>query len=161
MEKVILRKMKDYEYKNWMELSIKRQAEDRAFVNDTLALDEELGLYDIVKHLLPGGKETFNHHFYSIDYLDDKNCGFVWFGVIPGMPDDQIFIMDIFVDNFFRKKGIGKQSLILTHKIMKDLGYKFSVLNVLKDNKAKKLYESLGYKVIEEENKSVVMLKNL
>lgn len=161
MEKVVLRKMKDYEYKNWMELSIKRQAEDRSFVNGTASIDEEVKLYDIVKHLLPGGKETFNHHFYSIDYLDDKNCGFVWFGVIPGMPDNQIFIMDIFIDNFFRKKGIGKQALIMTHKIMKGLGYQFSGLNVLKNNNARFLYESLGYKVVEEEDKSIIMVKEI
>lgn len=72
------------------------------------------------------------------------------------------FICDFLIFENFRKQGYGKQTLLWVEKESKEKGLNKILLNVFKYNKAAlSLYKSLEYKIIEEDNDNVSMLKNI
>ena len=69
---------------------------------------------------------------------------------------NSIEIIQVQIEPKFQGKGIGQK--IITSIIEKAFEKRLPViLSVLKGNKAKKLYESIGFKVIEENDHSFVM----
>ncbi|TDE43213.1 N-acetyltransferase [Flavobacterium rhamnosiphilum] len=67
-----------------------------------------------------------------------------------------IEIIQIQIEPLYQGKGIGQK--IIKSVIEKLSDEKLSVtLSVLKENKAKKLYDSIGFKVISENNESFIM----
>ena len=89
--KVIVRKMIEEEFEHWLNLSTKRQAQDRASITGRTAEQERTELNQILPILLPDGKTTKGHYFYTIDTDSETNIGFIWFGGIPGLPDGNIY----------------------------------------------------------------------
>lgn len=158
---IILRNMTKEEYPEWIEVSTKQQALDRASVSDKSYDEEYNGLLEMLKVLLPEQYNTKGHHFYSIDTKEDNNVGYIWCGILPGLPQDAIFLMDIHLLNDFRSKGIGRTALDAMHTEMKTKGYKAIYLNVLNNNFAKKLYLSVGYSIAEEDTASSTLFFNL
>lgn len=74
--------------------------------------------------------------------------------------ENRIEIVQIQIDPKFQKKGIGQQ--IIKEVIKNALANnKELVLSVLKVNPAKELYERLGFKTIEEDEFSFMMLFHL
>ncbi|MGV8162152.1 MAG: GNAT family N-acetyltransferase [Candidatus Nanoarchaeia archaeon] len=85
----------------------------------------------------------------SIGYIDFKfksDCGYV---------------NNIQILAKFRGKGIGTQIMPLLEDETLRHGLKKIRLKVFKDNKAIKLYESLGYASISEDDTSLIMEKNI
>lgn len=155
-----LRSMTEEEYKEWIVVSTKQQALDRAsFSNEDYEKIYE-GVLKIVPILLPKGMQTENHYFYSIDTLNDKNIGYIWYASNPEKPDKSVFLLDIHLLEDYRSKGIGRVALSKAHEMIKDQGFDSVFLNVLNTNFAKKLYLSLGYSVVEEkEHNSTLVIK--
>lgn len=150
------------EFDKWFHKSFIRQAEDRAFMNQTDIETEEAELGKMVQILLPNGKDTPSHDFSLVYNQEHVNIGFIWFGELPEMPDNMIFLFDIMVEDAYQNKGYGKQMLLIKLHEMKDLGYNTCVLFVRKDNlNAIHLYRKLGFDVIHEETGGFQMQKEL
>jgi|LGVF01.2.fsa_nt_gb ribosomal protein S18 acetylase RimI-like enzyme len=160
MNKFELREPTETEFNYWIKKSTKQQAKDRAYVNQTAFEDEFLELDNILPQLLPDNQNTKGHHFNVLD-IENKSIGFVWFGIFPGIPADMIILMDIMLEEECRSKGYGRKILNAMHDKMKSKGYKKVYLEVKKDNYAKNLYTSLGYKIIKDLPRNLQMLLEL
>ena len=88
------------------------------------------------------------HHF-LIAEENNKPIGFADYGILK---DDIYKLHKIYVLSNQQGKGIGK--LLIDHVIekVKEQNAKALLLNVNRNNKAKQVYEHLGFKVISEED---------
>lgn len=109
--------------------------------------------------LLPQGKNTKDNYIYVVVNSDNEGVGFIWY---QKYMEDIAFICDFLILEKFRKQGYGKQTLLLLEKEAKEKGLTEILLNVFKYNKsAFSLYKSLEYKIRDEENENISMLKNI
>jgi ribosomal protein S18 acetylase RimI-like enzyme len=89
----------------------------------------------------------------------DEGVGFIWY---QKYKEHMAFICDFLILENFRKQGYGKQTLLLIEKEAKEKGINQIFLNVFKYNKpAFSLYKSLEYKIRDEENDNITMIKNI
>ncbi|WP_291143871.1 GNAT family N-acetyltransferase [Flavobacterium sp. UBA7680] len=89
----------------------------------------------------------------KIVVLDNENVGLLKLDE----KENRIEIVQIQIDPKFQKKGLGQQ--IIKEVIKNALAEKKElVLSVLKANPAKELYERLGFKIIDEDEFSFMML---
>lgn len=161
MEHIDLRKPSETEYLFWIERSSQVQAKDRAYVNNTNEADELEALKQIIPQILPQGKDTKEHYFRVLDFDEHENIGFIWFGKFPGIAEDMIILMDIMLLEEYRSKGLGRVLLENMQDIIKSKRYKKVYLEVRTMNFARNLYLSLGYKIIEEQEKNWKMVLEL
>lgn len=127
-----------------------------------------------IEYLLWLRKKTMNEHLIhsGIDISDENHLNRIMFqfeqAKIILLKDQKIGLLKIFehqndieiiqiqIEPLHQGKGIGQK--IIKSVIEKLSGEKLSVtLSVLKENKAKKLYDSIGFKVISENNESFIM----
>lgn len=156
-----LREMTSDEYRAWIDYSTKQQAKDRASVSGRTYEEEYQELTQILPMLLPNGFDSEGHFFSSIDYGEKHNIGFTWFGTIPGLPKGIIYLMDIYVDPAFRGKGIASTTLNKQHKMLREHGFESVMLSVLKSNPAMRIYQKLGYEILEETAHHAEMIKSI
>jgi len=80
--------------------------------------------------------------------IEDKAVGFVHlFHSFSSVSMQPLFILnDLFVDNTYRKQGIGVALLNKAKALAKQKQYKFVVLQTETNNPAQHLYESMGWK---------------
>jgi ribosomal protein S18 acetylase RimI-like enzyme/ubiquinone/menaquinone biosynthesis C-methylase UbiE len=134
------------EFDRWFALSAERQAEDRAWVNDTDPKTERARLDEMIPVLLPNGMDTPNHAFRIARDETGKELGFVWIGVAPGMPADTCLLFDIYVHEAHRGRGLGQTILERMLDSLKADGIRNVVLYVRADNApARTLYKKLGF----------------
>lgn len=106
--------------------------------------------------LLPKGLQSENHFLYTV-YDGENAVGLIWMRANMDRPTKSGFIFDIRIDEKFRGKGYGKQTMLLIEEKARELGLKSIGLHVFAYNKvAKNLYESIGYEV-----SSLNMIKQL
>ena len=158
---ITLRPIKDEEFDEWINISINHQAKDQSSVNGKTISEETEELNKMLPIILPNGLNTKHHHFYVIDTLDKSNIGFIWLGKLPQLDDSSMFLFDIYINNEYRSKGIGRIAMKKLEEIVKSLHCNKVVLNVFKNNYAKSLYESLGYIPIENHDDSLIMSKEV
>ncbi len=100
------------------------------------------------KSLLPEGRSTKNNYIYSL--VDEKNnvsVGILWVNTENKNMPGTAFIYDIEIYEQYRGKGYGRAALILLEEKVKELGKEKISLHVFGHNeRARKLYELLGYK---------------
>ena len=89
-------------------------------------------------------KEHLNHK--RIILVDDKPVGIY---AVHTTQDGDLFINEISILKEYQNKGIGKKILEEQLKENHEKGIR-TILQVFKDNPAKKLYEQLGFKVYGE-----------
>lgn len=95
---------------------------------------------------------------------DGKIVGAVWTRILTGKVkgfgniDEYTpeFAISIFKE--YRNKGIGTNLMKSMLRFLKDFGYTQTSLAVQKDNYALKLYQSVGFKIIEESEQEYLML---
>lgn len=88
---------------------------------------------------------------------DGKVAGYIWFRIIGSSVGTYGRIEHIFVDQGFRKQGIGKRLMKAAEDHFRSKGMKKVKLTVTSENKAAvSLYERIGY-----ETKRYVMEKDL
>lgn len=90
---------------------------------------------------------TKNQSELFLALTDEKPSGFVQlYPSFSSVSMQPVYILnDLYVDDYFRKKGIGTQLLIRAKEHCKVFGYKGLLLETATDNPAKKLYEALGW----------------
>ena len=153
------REMSDDEFDKFVEWDILSYSKD--LIKSGLS-SEENSLENAKKsfnELLPQGRYTKNNYIYVVVNSDNEGVGFIWY---QKYKEDIAFICDFLILEKFRKQGYGKQTLLLVEKEAKEKGLNKILLNVFKYNKpAFSLYKSLEYKIRDEENENISMLKNI
>ncbi|QOW11857.1 GNAT family N-acetyltransferase [Kaistella flava (ex Peng et al. 2021)] len=89
-----------------------------------------------------------NYHYYVI-VNDDLNAGFI--GFENHYEKDTTKLHRIYLLEEFKGKGLGKKAINFLKDKVAETSDKRIVLNVNKDNSAKKVYESQGFKVYHDE----------
>lgn len=156
---VRFREMNDGEYKRFVEDSVldyskdliksRRCSEEEAFEEAQKSINE----------LLPKGKDTENNFFYTIVNSENEDVGMIWYGQYK---EKTAFISDFLIFEKFRKKGYGRQALLLLDKDAEGKGFKKILLHVFRFNTtAFNLYSSLGYQMVQEEPSGIVMVKDV
>lgn len=134
------------EFDHWFALSTERQAEDRAWVNETDPQQERAQLDAMIPMLLPTGLDSPNHAFRIARDETGEELGFVWVGVAPGMPADTSLLFDIYVHEANRGRGVAKAILEQLLESLKADGIRTVALNVRADNAAARaVYKKLGF----------------
>ncbi|HCQ89041.1 MULTISPECIES: GNAT family N-acetyltransferase [unclassified Clostridium] len=153
------REMSDDEFDKFAEGDILAYSKD--LIKSGLS-SEENALENAKKsfnELLPQGKYTKDNYIYVVVNSDNEGVGFIWY---QKYKEDIAFICDFLILEKFRKQGYGKQTLLLLEKEAKEKGLNKILLNVFKYNKpAFSLYKSLEYKIRDQKNENISMLKNI
>lgn len=153
------REMSDDEFDRFAEWDILDYSKD--LIKAGLS-SEENALEDAKKsfnELLPQGKSSKDNYIYVVVNNDNEGVGFIWY---QKYMEDIAFICDFLILEKFRKQGYGKQTLLLLEKEAKEKALNKVLLNVFKYNKpAFSLYKSLEYKIRDEENENISMLKDI
>lgn len=109
--------------------------------------------------LLPQGKYTKDSYVYIILNNDYESVGFIWY---EKLNEDIAFICDFLILEQFRRKGYGKQALLLVEKDAKEKGLNKMLLNVFKYNTAAfSLYKTINYKIRKETDQCITMIKDI
>jgi ribosomal protein S18 acetylase RimI-like enzyme len=98
---------------------------------------------------------------------NDRIVGAVWVRIISGdikgygYIDEETpeFAISLFEE--YRNQGIGSQLMFSMISYLRESGYKQTSLNVKKENYAVKLYQKMGFKVIDQDDEDYLMLLKL
>lgn len=124
-------------------------SEEAAFENSKKQFNE----------LLPQGNYTKDHFLYIIENSENEGLGHIWY---EKYENKVAFICNFLILEKFRKKGYGKQALLLVEEDAKSKGFDKIFLHVFRFNDpAISLYKSLGYKVIKEESGGMYLIKDI
>ncbi len=94
--------------------------------------------------LLPDGINSKHQYLWSILDEDDNKIGVLWVQV----KDQKGFIYDLIIDEAFRGKGYGKQSLMAMDEKLKAMNVESVALHVFGDNvTAQELYKKMGFEI--------------
>jgi ribosomal protein S18 acetylase RimI-like enzyme len=101
------------------------------------------------QQLLPEGVYSKNQTLYSIkDDQADLTIGMIWFAVRGQAPRLSAFIYDFRIDEQFRNRGYGKQTLSALDEKVKELGIDTISLHVFGHNQtAIAVYQKAGYEI--------------
>ena len=129
------------EYDEYLEKSIKSYANELLTSGMVPKENVEAEAQATFNRILPDGFNTKNHYFFHA-YEKEEFIGFIWYG----MRKDTAFIYDFYIAEKMRRKGYGRQVMILCEEDAKEKGAKAMALHVFGHNKAARaLYESLDY----------------
>lgn len=120
---------------------------------------------EINAYIVEFGKFKDDHCF--VADFNGKLIGAVWVRIISGEikgygnVDDQTpeFAISLFKE--YRNQGIGKELMTKMIDHLQKCGYKQTSLSVQKANYAAKLYQKLGFEIIEERREDYLMLLKL
>lgn len=153
------REISDDEYEKFIETSVLDYSQDLIKSN---MCSEEKAFKSAKKQfdeLLPQGKYTIDNYIYTVVNSENENVGVIWY---RKNNESVAYICEFLIFEKFRKKGYGKQTLLLLDNDVKVKGYTKILLHVFRFNKtAFSLYDSLGYKVVKEDGESIYMLKDI
>ena len=99
--------------------------------------------------LLPEGLQTADHYLYTIrEATSGEAVGVIWMSATMNSPRPSGFILDLEIDEPFRRKGYAKEAMLELEEIARRMGIQQLGLHVFAHNDgARRLYESLGYRV--------------
>ncbi len=95
--------------------------------------------------------------------VDGKVVGAVWTRIMNdyGHVDDDTPSFAISLYKEYRGKGIGTELMRRMLELLKDQGYKKASLAVQKANYAVRMYEKVGFKIIDENDEEYIMVCEL
>ena len=99
--------------------------------------------------LLPDGVKSKGQHIFHVEDAEtNERVGVIWLNARTDIPRPSGFIYDIEMDESFRGKGYGKQTMLAIEEKARELGLMSIGLHVFAHNAvAKGLYEKIGYEV--------------
>ncbi len=153
------REMNDDEFDKFCKFSILDYSQDlikSGACNEENALDCTKKEFN---EILPQGKDTANNFIYVMENTQNEYIGYIWY---EKCSENEGFICDFLILEKFRKKGYGKQTLILLENQAKEKKINRLSLSVFKFNEpAFSLYNCLGYKTFKEDSESMYMMKEI
>ena len=95
--------------------------------------------------------------------VDDKVIGAVWTRIMNdyGHVDDETPTFAIALYKDYRSKGIGTSMMREMLKLLREQGYKKASLAVQKANYAVRMYEAVGFSIVDENNEEFIMVCEL
>ena len=92
----------------------------------------------------------YDYHPFIICSKDDKMIGFICLN--KWIPKKDAFSFSLAIDKHYQKKGYGKSSIKLAIEILQTINPNFAIkiATEVTNEKAQKLYESLGFKKLNE-----------
>ena len=109
------------------------------------------------------GFGTNEHDIAFVADVDGKIVGAIWVRIMNdyGHVDDNTPSLAISLYKEYRGKGIGTALMKEMLTALKARGYKQASLSVQKENYATKMYQKLGFQIIDENEEEYLMLKKL
>ena len=103
------------------------------------------------------------HDIAFVADIDGKIVGAVWVRIMNdyGHIDDNTPSFAISLYKEYREKGIGTALMKEMLTTLKERGYKQASLSVQKENYAAKMYQKLGFQIIDENEEEYLMLRKL
>ncbi len=96
--------------------------------------------------LLPNGLQTKNHYFFSAHDDELGSVGIVWYAIMDEGEGKSAFIYDIEIQEQYRSRGFGTQTLHALEEAVRPLGVRRIKLHVFGHNEgAFRLYRRLGF----------------
>jgi ribosomal protein S18 acetylase RimI-like enzyme len=140
--------MTEQEFTDYLEFLTTNYNKDYAQIKE-VSIEEARSQTELqIEALLPNGYDTPNA-FIGFIREKNQNIGYMWY--IHEHRKQYTFLADIEIFPAYRNKGLGTLALKFLAKEVKELGFKAIVLHVFKNNvSAKRLYEKLGYSVLQE-----------
>lgn len=95
--------------------------------------------------------------------VDDKVVGAVWTRIMNdyGHVDDETPSFAIALYKEYRNKGLGTSMMREMLKLLREQGYKKASLAVQKANYAVRIYEAVGFRIVDENNEEFIMVCEL
>ncbi|KGP79428.1 MULTISPECIES: GNAT family N-acetyltransferase [unclassified Paenibacillus] len=143
-----LNPMNQEEYANFRIRSIKDFAEEKVEAG-TWAAEEAQGLAEAsYDKYLPEGLNTPGAYLYNLVHEVDGNVGYIWFNVTDNRRGKDAFLLDIVVEEAYRGKGYGTETMEALEREALSLGVDRIGLHVFGHNvRASSLYRKMGYEV--------------
>ena len=131
----------------FMELSMKDQAQGQIQAGVWRAEDAAANMERLRSQFLPNGLTTPDHYFFTIeDTGTGANVGALWYTVEDEEGKRQFFVMDIQIDESYRRQGYGSQAFKAMEEKAREMGISTIALHVFEQNRAARaMYEKLGY----------------
>lgn len=137
-----LEEMNADEFQNYLSYAIKNYANEHVKAGnwkEAEAIDQAEAEF---KRLLPDGKETANHHLFSIRD-EEREVGMIW---LAQLSNEEGYIYDINIWKGNQGRGYGKEAMKEIEIFAQNQGLNYIGLHVFGHNKsARDLYEKLGY----------------
>jgi len=153
------REMTDDEFNKFLEGSILSYSTDLVRAGMYSAEAAFINSKEQFNLLLPQGNYTQNQYLYIIENNENEDLGHIWY---EKNEENIAFICNFFILEKFRKKGYGRQALLLVEKDAKSKDFNKIFLHVFKFNdNAISLYKSIGYKVFQEESGGMYLVKDI
>jgi ribosomal protein S18 acetylase RimI-like enzyme len=142
---ITFRNMTDIEFIEYEKQAIVSFAEDKKNA-ENLSDEDALKLAaEAYQELLPKGLNSPEQFLYSI-LLGDSVIGMLWLAEKKSGHKKIAFVYDFLIDEKFRGKGFGRESLTLLDFHAKSMGFSAIKLHVFEHNTyARSLYEKVGY----------------
>ena len=95
--------------------------------------------------------------------VDDKVVGAVWTRIMSdyGHVDDETPSFAISLYKEYRSRGIGTRMMREMLKLLREQGYKKASLAVQKANYAVRMYETVGFRIVNENDEEFIMVCEL
>ena len=133
-------------YEAWRVASIAGFAADMVRIGAWPAAGAEAKASAQLEQILPAGRATAGHEFWSIVADDGETVGHLWLGPHDVVGRGAAFIWDIAIVAGARGRGYGRAALLALEPLVRQLGYETIRLHVFGDNEvARQLYRSAGY----------------
>jgi RimJ/RimL family protein N-acetyltransferase len=134
-------------FEAFMALSMKDQAQGQVQAGVWRAEDAAGNMERLRSQFLPNGLTTPNHYFFTIeDTGTGTKVGALWYTVEDEEGKRQFFVMDIQIDNAYRRQGYGSQAFKAMEEQAREMGIGTIALHVFEHNRAARaMYEKLGY----------------
>ena len=106
---------------------------------------------------------TLDDDYCIVADVDGKPVGAVWVRITDqyGHIDDETPSFSISLYPKYRNLGIGTAMMRAMLKYLKNSGYKRASLSVQKENYAVKMYQAVGFKIIDENEEEWIMIHDL
>ena len=139
--------MTEAEFEAFMEISMRDQAQGQVQAGNWPAEQADELIKQLRDQFLPGDLDTPNHFFFTIKDPDSgAEVGGLWYTVMEEDGNRFLFVVDIQVDEAYRRRGYGTQAFGMMEDQAREMGITTISLHVFKHNhSARAMYEKLGY----------------
>lgn len=139
--------MTEEEFEDFMVISMRDQAEGQVLAGAWRAEEADTNIQALRSQFLPAGLGTPGHSFFAVqEATTQARVGGLWFLVEEDEGRRQLFVMDIQIDDAYRRRGYGSQAFRLMEETARAMGIATISLHVFRHNHpARAMYEKLGY----------------
>jgi ribosomal protein S18 acetylase RimI-like enzyme len=141
--------MTDEQFRSWSSETIERYAREVLRTRRCSWPDAQALARRAFGARLPEGLSTVNTFLRVMTIETGITVGSVWYSIRSEGARRTAFICDLLVHEDWRRRGFGRQALVLVEAAVRDVGAESVGLNVFETNgPAQAMYRALGYSVV-------------